>query len=262
MTARSLAATRERARRRILAGEVLVDGIAVTKPGAMIEQDAEITLLGEGERFVGRGGNKLEKLLAEYQPSLEGLRCLDVGASTGGFTDCMLQRGAAKVYAVDVGTGQLAESLRRDGRVVCMERTDARTLTRETLGGAVEFAGMDVSFISLTKVLPFVVPLLKPEGALGCLIKPQFEAGQKGVGKNGLVRDPKIHREVLRSVLSCAQALGLCIRGLTFSPIAGGSGNLEYLLYAGAGSGEELSADEIAELAERTVHEAFLYHRQ
>ena len=263
MVNRSLAATREKARARILAGEVLVDGAAVTKPGAMIPEDAQITLTGEGERFVGRGGRKLEKILAEYRPSLEGRVCIDVGASTGGFTDCMLQRGAAKVFAVDVGTDQLAESLRKDPRVVNLEKTDIRTLTQEKLGGAAGFAGIDVSFISLAKVLPAVAALLAPGAELGCLVKPQFEVGRENIGKHGIaVRDERVHREMLLRVIACARAAGFDVRGLSYSPIRGGSGNLEYLLYAAYEPGAEQSADGDAAAAERTVHEAFLHYSQ
>ena len=262
MTARSLASSREKARARILAGEVVVDGVPAAKPGLMIDENAEITLLGEGERFVGRGGEKLEKLLAEKKPVLTGLRCLDVGASTGGFTDAMLKRGAEIVYAVDVGTGQLAEELRSDRRVVNLEKTDIRTVTPEMLGGAVDFAGIDVSFISLSKILPQVALLVRPGGELGCLIKPQFEAGRERVGKHGVVRDPDVHVSVLCAVLAAAAAAGFAARELTYSPIRGGSGNIEYLLYAVRTEEGVLAEMPDAGLAERTVHEAFLYHRQ
>jgi len=282
MVSRGLTPSREKAREKILSGNVSVNGTAVTKPGTMIAVDAEITVSGSGDDFVGRGGRKLEKLLALYKPSLQGLRCLDVGASTGGFTEAMLRRGASVVYAVDVGTDQLAESLRTDPRVVAMEQTDIRTVTQEQLAGAVDFAGIDVSFISLTRILPCVAALLKPGAEIGCLIKPQFEAGRSNVGKKGVVKDPKVHAEVLTRVLLAAQAVGLQAMQLTDSPICGQNGNIEYLLYARFEP--EASADESASRstenapaegdhfpksettaavdAERTVYEAFLHHRQ
>ncbi|MBQ6659946.1 MAG: TlyA family RNA methyltransferase [Lachnospiraceae bacterium] len=256
---RGLCATREKARDRILAGEVLVGGVPVTKPGAMIAEDADIEISGDGPQYVGRGGLKLDKLLEECKPSLKGLRCLDVGASTGGFTDAMLRRGARCVWAVDVGTDQLVQSLREDPRVISLEKTDIRTVTREMLGGLAEFAGIDVSFISLTKILPAVAGLLAEGAEIGCLIKPQFEAGRANVGKHGIVKDPKVHAEVLKSVLAAASAAGFVKKKVTFSPITGGSGNIEYLMYAAYEPGGE--AEVIGnEEAEETVHEAFLYH--
>ena len=262
MVNRALTASREKARARILAGEVAVNGVTVTKPGTMIDDSAEIVLRGAGDPFVGRGGLKLEKLLAEYKPSLAGLTCLDVGASTGGFTDAMLSRGASKVYAVDVGTGQLAESLRRDPRVVSMEKTDIRTVTREMLGGCVDFAGIDVSFISLTKILGPVAALLAPGAEVGCLIKPQFEAGREHVGKHGIVKSADVHTEVLTRVAACAGAVGLAVRELTWSPVRGGSGNIEYLMFASYTPEEALPETSFREQAERTVHEAFRYYCQ
>lgn len=258
---RSLAPSREKARARILAGEVLVNDVAVTKPGAMIEENAAITLTGTGPAFVGRGGDKLERLLAECKPSLTGLRCIDIGASTGGFTDAMLMRGASAVYAVDVGTDQLAQKLREDSRVVSMERTDIRTVTAAMLGGPVDFAGIDVSFISLRKILPSVAALLAPGAEVGCLIKPQFEAGIGRVGKHGVVKDATVHAEVLCEVIAAAQAAGLQPIRLMHSPIRGQSGNIEYLMYARFAP-EEVSVRDWSAEAERTVHEAFLYHSQ
>ena len=264
MVSRGLTPSREKAREKIISGSVSVNGETVTKPGTMIPEDAEIVITGGDGDFVGRGGRKLEKLLAAYKPSLEGLRCIDVGASTGGFTEAMLRRGAATVYSVDVGTGQLAETLRKDPRVVVMEQTDIRTVTAEQLGGTVDFAGIDVSFISLTLILPCVAALLAPGAEIGCLIKPQFEAGRSHVGKRGVVKDPKVHVEVLRRVLLAAQAVGLYALQLTDSPICGQNGNIEYLLYARFAPDEaEAPAEGSASVdAERTVHEAFLHHRQ
>jgi len=259
MVTRGMTVSREKAREKIISGCVSVNGAPVTKPGTMILPDADITVTSEGEDFVGRGGNKLEKLLSLYKPSLTGLRCLDVGASTGGFTEAMLRRGASVVYAVDVGTGQLAETLRADSRVVSMEQTDIRTVTPEQIDGPVDFAGIDVSFISLTLILPYVAALMKPEGEIGCLIKPQFEAGRAHVGKHGVVKDPKVHAEVLNSVLAAAQAVGFQPAALTDSPIRGQTGNIEYLLYARYT--QETAAGTAVD-AERTVHEAFLHHRQ
>ena len=286
MVNRGLTPSREKAREKIISGSVSVNGAEVTKPGTMIAEDAEIVVTTDGNDFVGRGGRKLEKLLALYKPSLQGLRCLDVGASTGGFTEAMLRRGASTVYSVDVGTDQLAESLRKDPRVVVMEQTDIRTVTQEQSWGPVDFAGIDVSFISLTMILPCVAALLKPDAEIGCLIKPQFEAGRSNVGKKGVVKDPKVHREVLTRVLIAAQAVGLQAVQLTDSPIRGQNGNIEYLLYArykpeesarepvsevrtadptAADPSEENSvpkAEAAAVDVERTVYEAFLHHRQ
>lgn len=263
VVSRGLTPSREKAREKIISGSVSVNGAVQTKPGTMIPEDAEIAVSGDGDDFVGRGGRKLEKLLALYKPSLQGLRCLDVGASTGGFTEAMLRRGASTVYAVDVGTDQLAESLRADSRVVAMEQTDIRTVTPEQIGGTVDFAGIDVSFISLTMILPYVATLLTPGAEIGCLIKPQFEAGRSNVGKKGVVKDPKVHAEVLTRVLTAAQAVGLQAVQLTDSPIRGQNGNIEYLLYARYEPEASARASIPAAVdAERTVYEAFLHHRQ
>lgn len=261
MVSREMTASREKAREKIQSGLVSVDGVTQTKPGTMIAEDAVITVAEDGEDFVGRGGRKMEKLLSLYKPSLDGLRCIDVGASTGGFTEAMLRRGAERVFSVDVGTDQLADSLRSDPRVVVMEQTDIRTVTAEGLGGPVDFAGIDVSFISLTLILPCVAALLRPGAEIGCLIKPQFEAGRNNVGKRGVVKDPKMHIEVLTRILAAAQAVGLQALALTDSPIRGQNGNIEYLLYARYAPEEALVTSPDVN-AERTVHEAFLYHRQ
>ncbi|MBR1628494.1 MAG: TlyA family RNA methyltransferase, partial [Lachnospiraceae bacterium] len=228
---RGLLPSREKARRVIMAGEVFVDGQREDKPGTKIDEAAAIEVRHNPLPYVGRGGWKLEKALSVFSPALEGAVCLDIGASTGGFTDCMLQNGAAKVYAIDVGYGQLDYSLRTDERVVCMERTNFRYLTPEDLPQRADFAGCDVSFISLSKILPVAFSLLEEDGEMVCLIKPQFEAGREKVGKKGVVRDPKVHQEVIEHTISYAQEAGFSVAGLSFSPIRGPEGNIEYLLY-------------------------------
>ena len=228
---RGLAESREKAKTLIMAGQVYVDQQKADKPGDLYPEDAQIEARGKALPFVSRGGLKLEKARQEFQLSLEGLTCMDVGASTGGFTDCMLQNGARKVYAVDVGYGQLAWSLRSDPRVVNLERTNARYLTREQVPEAIEFFSVDVSFISLSLILPAVRPLLAEQGRAVCLIKPQFEAGREKVGKKGVVRDPAVHREVIEKTLLMAQKEGYSVLGLTYSPVKGPEGNIEYLVY-------------------------------
>ena len=188
---------------------------------------------GNTLKYVSRGGLKLEKALEQFPIALEGKICMDIGASTGGFTDCMLQNGAAKVYAIDVGHGQLAWKLRNDTRVVCMEKTNFRYIKKEDIADEPEFASVDVSFISLDKILTPAFDLLKPQAQMVCLIKPQFEAGREKVGKNGVVREPAVHLEVIRQVLATAEELGFCPWGLDFSPIKGPKGNIEYLLWLG-----------------------------
>ncbi|MBO4325132.1 MAG: TlyA family RNA methyltransferase [Lachnospiraceae bacterium] len=258
MVERGLCQTRARARQHILAGEVSVNGTAVTKPGTMVDEDAEITLCGDGDRYVGRGGYKLEKALGEFGIDLTGLTCVDAGASTGGFTDCMLQNGASLVYAVDVGTDQLAEKLRNDPRVVSMEQTNIRDMTGAELKAPVDFLAADLSFISLSKVLPAFASLIREGGRIVCLIKPQFEAGREHIGKNGIVKDPRVHRNVIVSVTAAAAEQGFACDGITFSPITGGSGNREYLFTAVKTLKPAAGID--AATAERIVHEAFLYH--
>lgn len=230
---RGLAPSRERARTTVMSGLVFVAGRRVDKPGQAVPVDAPITVKGDPIGFVSRGGLKLQKAVDAFGLDLKGVTALDAGASTGGFTDCMLKHGAEKVFAVDVGYGQLAWSLRTDGRVVCMERTNIRKVTPEALGCRVDFASADLSFISLKLVLPVVRELLKPQGRMVCLIKPQFEAGKEKVGKKGVVRDPQVHREVLEAFLDNARAAGFGVRGLTFSPVKGPEGNIEYLGYLG-----------------------------
>lgn len=229
LTARGLAPSREKAKALIMSGIVYVNGQKEDKAGTGFPEDAEIELRGSTLRYVSRGGLKLEKAVAEFGVRPEGKICMDVGASTGGFTDCMLQNGAVKVYAVDVGHGQLDWKLRNDARVVCLEKTNIRYATREQVPDEIALSSIDVSFISLSKVLPAVRKLLKAEGEVVALIKPQFEAGREKVGKHGVVRDPEVHREVISSCVRYAEENGFRVRGLTFSPIRGPEGNIEYL---------------------------------
>ncbi|MCD7715748.1 MAG: TlyA family RNA methyltransferase [Lachnospiraceae bacterium] len=229
---RALAPSREKAKALIMAGEVLVDGQREDKAGTMIDTSAAITVKGGKLRYVSRGGLKLEKAMQTFDGiTPEGKVCMDVGSSTGGFTDCMLQNGARKVYAVDVGHGQLDWGLRNDPRVVCMERTNIRYVVPEDIEEAPSFVSIDVSFISLTKVLTPVRNLMAGEGDIVCLIKPQFEAGREKVGKKGVVRDPKVHEEVIRSVITYAAGIGLSARVLDYSPVKGPEGNIEYLVW-------------------------------
>ncbi len=233
LSEKGLAESREKAKAIIMRGTVYVNGVREDKPGAVFKDDKglNIEIRGAGLKYVSRGGLKLEKAVNEFGLKLKGLTCMDIGASTGGFTDCMLQNGAAKVFAVDVGHGQLAWKLRNDERVVCMEKTNIRFITPEAIGGAMlDFASADVSFISLDKVLPAVKPLLKPEALMACLIKPQFEAGREEVGKKGVVRDKKIHMAVIKKITELAGKLGFTVLGLTYSPVKGPEGNIEYLI--------------------------------
>lgn len=223
--------SREKARGSIMAGIVYVNGEMADKPGQRFRDDIDIMIKKDMNPYVSRGGLKLEKAISYFNIDLEGKTCLDVGASTGGFTDCMLKNGAVKVIAVDVGYGQLAWELRNDERVVCMERTNIRYVKPEDLGVLVDFASIDVSFISLKKVLPVVMELTRDDGEILCLVKPQFEAGREKVGKHGVVRDPEVHMEVLYDIALFAASTGLKVKGATYSPIKGPKGNIEYLLY-------------------------------
>ena len=225
------AESREKAKALIMAGLVYVDNQKADKPGDMYPEEAPIEVRGKGLAYVSRGGLKLEKAMSAFGLGLEGALCMDVGASTGGFTDCMLQNGARKVYAVDVGYGQLAWGLRNDPRVVNLERTNARYLTREQVPEPIDFMSVDVSFISLSLILPAARPLLAEEGQMVCLIKPQFEAGRGKVGKKGVVRDKAIHQEVIEKVVGFSLENGFSVKGLTFSPVKGPEGNIEYLIY-------------------------------
>lgn len=231
MVQRQLAPSREKAKAMIMAGSVLVNGEREDKAGTMFQDTVEITIKGNTLKYVSRGGLKLEKAMSHFDITLDGKVCMDVGASTGGFTDCMLQNGAVKVYSVDVGYGQLDWKLRQDERVVCMEKTNIRYVTPENIQELVEFASIDVSFISLTKVLLPVRNLLTEDGQIACLIKPQFEAGREKVGKKGVVRDPAVHEEVIERVVAYAQSISFQALGLEYSPIKGPEGNIEYLLH-------------------------------
>lgn len=240
---RGLAESRPRAQAVIMAGQVYVGGQKADKAGAPTDEAAEIEVRGKTLAYVSRGGLKLEKAMQTFSINLKDAVCADIGASTGGFTDCMLQSGAKKVYAVDVGYGQLAWSLRSDPRVVCMERTNARYLTSEQIPEALDFASIDVSFISLKLILPAVHGLLKKTSTVTCLVKPQFEAGREKVGKKGVVRDSAVHLEVLEQFLGHASEAGFAVKGITFSPIRGPEGNIEYLGYLTADAGEPYGGD-------------------
>ena len=244
MVQRNLAESREKAKALIMSGIVYVNGQKEDKAGTSFEETVQIEVRGSTLKYVSRGGLKLEKAMSRFGVELAGKVCMDVGASTGGFTDCMLQNGAVKVYAVDVGHGQLAWKLRNDDRVICMEKTNIRYVTPEDIGERIEFASIDVSFISLTKVLGPVKQLLTDDGQVVCLIKPQFEAGREKVGKKGVVREKSVHLEVIEMVMDYARSIGLGIRGLEFSPIKGPEGNIEYLLYLQNKPQEETGQEE------------------
>ncbi len=231
LVSRGFAESREKAKTMIMEGIVFVNGQREDKAGAAFQPEAPIEVRGQTLRYVSRGGLKLEKAMSHFGVSLDGKICMDVGASTGGFTDCMLQNGAVRVYSVDVGRGQLAWKLRQDERVVCMEKTNIRYVTPEDIGEPVDFSSIDVSFISLTKVLLPVREILKDGGGVVCLIKPQFEAGREKVGKKGVVREPEIHLEVIHKVMDYAESIGFGRKALEFSPIKGPEGNIEYLLF-------------------------------
>lgn len=228
---RGLAPSREKAKAIIMSGVVYVDDVKEDKSGTMFDEKVSIEVRGKTLKYVSRGGLKLEKAIDTFGVMVEGRVCMDVGASTGGFTDCMLQNGAVKVYSVDVGHGQLAWKLVTDDRVVCMDKTNIRYITPEDIDDAIEFASIDVSFISLTKVLLPVKGILTPDARIVCLIKPQFEAGREKVGKKGVVRDKSVHLEVIENVIEYARSIGFGIINLDFSPVKGPEGNIEYLLY-------------------------------
>ena len=223
--------SREKAKASIMAGLIYVDGQRVDKPGTSVSTDAEITVKEALCPYVSRGGLKLEKALELYGFSLENATAVDIGASTGGFTDCMLQKGAKKVFAIDVGYGQLDWKLRNDPRVVNMEKTNVRYLDTDTVDSDVDFISIDVSFISLKLIFPVAAELLADDGSLVCLVKPQFEAGRNQVGKKGIVRDASVHKEVIENVIGYGKDNGLYSHGLTYSPVTGTKGNIEYLLY-------------------------------
>ena len=229
LTQKGLCDSRSRAQALIMSGEVYVDGQKCDKAGTPVDVEAQIEVRSNPCPYVSRGGLKLEKALRDFGVDPTGYVCSDSGASTGGFTDCLLQKGAKKVFAIDVGYGQLAWSIRTDPRVVCMERTNIRYVTPEDLGEPLDLSVVDVSFISLKIVLPAIQALLKPTGQVLCLIKPQFEAGKDKVGKKGVVRDPAVHEEVLENFLALAKELQFTVRNLTFSPVKGPEGNIEFL---------------------------------
>jgi len=231
MVERGLAGSRERAKALIMGGKVIVEGAPVTKAGAMVAHDAPITLKAEDIPYVSRGGLKLEAAIREFSIDLTGKTALDVGASTGGFTDCMLKHGAARVYAVDVGYGQMDVKLRNDPRVVLIERTNIRYMEREKVPESVDIATVDVSFISLKTVMPRIMEFVRPGGEIVALIKPQFEAGRADVGKGGVVRDEGKRLEAVNSVEEGMKSLGLAVAGLMESPVKGPKGNIEYLIY-------------------------------
>ena len=231
VTERGLCESRQKAQATIMAGLVFVDGQRSDKPGTPVAEDASVEVRGHALRYVSRGGLKLEKAMQTFPITLEGKVCADIGASTGGFTDCMLQNGAAKVYAVDVGYGQLDWKLRQDERVVCMEKTNFRYMTPEDIPDVLDFASVDVSFISLDKILTPAYALLKEQGEMVALIKPQFEAGREKVGKKGVVRDPKVHEEVISRIVRHADEVSFEVLDLSYSPIRGPEGNIEYLIH-------------------------------
>ena len=241
---RGLAQTREMAKAIIMSGIVYVDGEKEDKAGTTFAENVNIEIKGNTLKYVSRGGLKLEKAMNEFGLKLDGFVCMDVGSSTGGFTDCMLQNGATKVYAVDVGHGQLDWKLRNDERVVCMEKTNIRYVTPDDIDDSLDFSSIDVSFISLTKVLLPVKALLKDSGRIVCLIKPQFEAGREKVGKKGVVRDKKVHEEVIEMVVEYAKSIELYPLRLDFSPVKGPEGNIEYLLYLSK------NPDDVAEIGD------------
>ncbi len=277
---RGLAESREKAKAIIMTGNVFVEEQREDKAGSTFAEDAQIRIKGTPMKYVSRGGYKLEKAMELWHVPLQDKLCMDVGSSTGGFTDCMLQNGAVKVYAIDVGTNQLAWKLRQDERVVSMEKTNIRYVTPEDIADPIDFSSIDVAFISLTKVLIPVWNLLKNGGRVVCLVKPQFEAGREKVGKKGVVRDKKVHEEVVCHIMTYALSMGFEILGLSYSPIKGPEGNIEYLLYiekpqdAQALTEIAEEADQKAEeqfeqqylaLAKETVeaaHEAFLHHHE
>lgn len=252
--------SREKAKAIIMAGCVYVNDQKEDKAGAMFDEEkSTIEVRGNTLKYVSRGGLKLEKAMSHFDITLEGKICMDIGASTGGFTDCMLQNGAVKVYSVDVGHGQLAWKLRNDERVVCMEKTNFRYMVRDDIQDDLDFASVDVSFISLTKILGPAYNLLKPEGQMVCLIKPQFEAGKEKVGKKGVVRDKAVHKEVIESVMDFAASIGFEILNLEYSPIKGPEGNIEYLVHiykTGNVDKDVVPHEKYAQLIQETVENA------
>lgn len=231
VVSKGIAKSREQAKALIMAGQIFVDNEREDKPGSQFDENSEITLHGAKLRYVSRGGLKLDKALDSFDINLDKMVCMDVGASTGGFTDCMLQHGASKVYAVDVGYGQFDWKLRQDDRVVCMEKTNIRYVTQDDIDDLIDVASCDVSFISLSKVMPVIYSLLNSDGELIALIKPQFEAGRDKVGKKGVVRDKDVHIDVINDVIQSAIDIGFSVNALDYSPVKGPQGNIEYLIH-------------------------------
>lgn len=253
---KGLAESREKAKAVIMSGNVFVDGQREDKAGTTFPETVSIEVKGHTLPYVSRGGLKLEKAMKQFDVTMQDKVCTDVGASTGGFTDCMLQNGAKKVFAIDVGRGQLAWKLRQDERVVCMEKTNIRYVTPEDLGEAIDFSSIDVSFISLTKVLEPIQNYLKENGEIVALIKPQFEAGREKVGKKGVVREKSTHHEVIRMIVSCAESIGLSVLDIEYSPIKGPEGNIEYLIHLKK-DGKGSIAENVLEKTEDIVEQAF-----
>lgn len=250
----NLVDSREKGKRLIMAGIVYVDGQRVDKPGEKIDINSKIEVRGNPIPYVSRGGLKLEKAIEYFNLSLKNKVCMDIGASTGGFTDCMLQNGAKKVYAIDVGYGQFDWKLRQDERVVLKERTNIRYVDNSDIGEMVDFISIDVSFISLKLVLPVAKKLLKEEGEIAALIKPQFEAGKEKVGKKGIVRDINVHKEVVSDIYNFCIGLDLCVEDLTYSPIKGGTGNIEYLFHIKKGGTNKYM--DVEEKIKKVVYES------
>ncbi|MCR4922550.1 MAG: TlyA family RNA methyltransferase [Lachnospiraceae bacterium] len=251
---RGYCASREKAKAVIMSGAVYVNGQKEDKAGStFLEEDIKIEVRENPLKYVSRGGLKLEKAISEFKLDLRELVCMDIGASTGGFTDCMLQNGAKRVYSIDVGHGQLDWKLRNDERVVCLEKTNFRYISSEQVAEPIDFASVDVSFISLSKILPVAYPMLKDQGRMVCLIKPQFEAGRDKVGKKGVVRERKTHNEVIDSVISMCIDTGFFVKGLTYSPIKGPEGNIEYLIYLLKDAGEEGGSEYLMDIDALTL---------
>ena len=254
LTEQGLQESRQKAQATIMSGLVFVNGQRMDKPGTAVPNDAKIEIRGNTLKYVSRGGLKLEKAMQCFPLTPNGKVCMDIGASTGGFTDCMLQNGAVKVYAVDVGYGQLAWSLRTDERVVNMERTNIRNVTPDMLEEPIEFFSVDVSFISLHHIFPVAQAITTPDAMGVCLVKPQFEAGREKVGKNGVVRDPATHREVLHNAMGYAAANGFKVCGLDFSPVKGPEGNIEYLMFVQKSEQPGVLDDSVAEQVVAASH--------
>lgn len=256
LVSRGIIQSRERAKTEIMAGKVYVNGQKADKAGELVTSEDNIEFRGEQLKYVSRGGLKLEKAMEIYGFNLEGKVCMDVGASTGGFTDCMLQSGASRVYSVDVGYGQLAWSLRQNDKVINLERTNIRYITKEQIPDIIDFVSIDVSFISLGLVIPVLPQFLSDNAMMVCLVKPQFEAGREKVGKHGVVSDPATHMEVLERAVSFAKKSGFGIVGIEFSPIKGPQGNIEYLMVLTKGNpSADISSDRIKKLVESSHDE-------